>query len=519
MYKRKIYVFGVISGLIMMISLVCTAISAYMTRANLTQTTTAQTLLSEHQNLSSISYRMFKQLTDELLFGKNANQAVIRNKQALIEQSLSKIRVLEVQQRHALGKAITDGSVEDTDDLMALINEIIDEFNAIATEDWDKSSALQNRLQYLLEVKIDNEFREAINAAVVRQGNVVTSINARIEMLNTAILWFSIGISVFAMPLILFACYWLFNQLYQPLALINNGTKAIASGDYKQRLPETLDSEFTILVENLNRLASRLAEHEQKERQSRKELEFKVEKRTREISEVNEQLTKVDARRRQFLADISHELRTPLTIIRGEAQVTLRQQSTSQDVYRETLSSILTQAVNLSELVDDLLLLARAELNQLKLDKAKHVLEVFLQQQIEQWQRVYPKRKFSLHVDETLKKVALSFDEQRFRQVVSIILDNACKYSKADTHVSVKAEQQNQMAVIKIQDFGEGISPSDINHIFERFVRFKHKAEGMGLGLAIAKAIVEAHGGRIDVRSVIGEGSTFIIHMPLEFVE
>jgi hypothetical protein len=198
-----------------------------MTRANLTQTTTAQTLLSEHQNLSSISYRMFKQLTDELLFGKNANQAVIRNKQALIEQSLSKIRVLEVQQRQALGKAITDGSVEDTDDLMALINEIIDEFNAIATEDWDKSSALQNRLQYLLEVKIDNEFREAINAAVVRQGNVVTSINARIEMLNTAILWFSIGISVFAMPLILFACYWLFNQLYQPLALINNGTKPL----------------------------------------------------------------------------------------------------------------------------------------------------------------------------------------------------------------------------------------------------------------------------------------------------
>lgn len=518
MYKRKIYLFGISSGLIMMIALCCTAVSAYLTQINLEQSNTAQTLLAEHQKLSSISYRMFKQLTDELIFGESANQAIIRNKQALIAQSLDKIRTLEQQQRQALGSKMTAGSIEDTDELAALINAIISEFKAITAASNNTPLDQQYRLQTLLEVKIDNEFREAINAAVVRQGNVVSAINAKIETLNTAIIWFAVGVALFAMPCIILACYWLFNQLYQPLTILNNGTKAIAAGDYQQRLPETLDSEFYQLVKSLNLLASRLAEHESNAEQSRKQLEFQVEQRTREISQVNEQLTQIDARRRQFLADVSHELRTPLTIIRGEAQVTLRQSSAAESVYRETLNSILVQAVNLSELVDDLLLLARAELSRLQLDKSSQPIIEFIQLQVSQWQRVHEERQFTLEVDDDLQKINLSFDPQRIKQVMAIMLDNACKYSSPQSPVKVFVKPVKNRVCIEIKDFGEGISPSDINHIFERFVRFKHKSEGLGLGLAIAKAIVEAHDGDILVNSALGEGTSFQIYLPMEAV-
>ncbi len=213
MYKRKLFLFGFISAAVLFVALSGVAVSAYITKENLRQSATAQSLLSEHQMLSSISYRLFKQLTDELIFGRNANQAEVRNKQALIEQSLMVIRDLEVRQRNELGPDITQGSVEDTDELQFLIAEIIDEFNAVIAMNDTTPLSQQERVQRLLEFTIDNKFREAINAAVSRQSKVVSATNARIEALNSAIVWFSIILCVLVGPFIVFGCVWLFNQL------------------------------------------------------------------------------------------------------------------------------------------------------------------------------------------------------------------------------------------------------------------------------------------------------------------
>lgn len=244
MYKRKLYLFGLLSTFILLIALASAAISAHLTRTNLAQAQLAQSLLSEHQQLSSISYRLFKQLTDELIFGKNANQAKVRNKQQQIENSLNRIKSLELAQREALGLEATLGSVEDTDELEALIQGIVEEFRAIALSNDSTPLNQQQRLQTLLEVTIDNQFREAINSAVNRQTGVVSRINASIETLNSSIVWFTISLGLITCPFILLGCYWLFNALYQPLTVIRTGTDAIASGNYHYRLPETLDSEL-----------------------------------------------------------------------------------------------------------------------------------------------------------------------------------------------------------------------------------------------------------------------------------
>lgn len=514
MYKKKLFLFGFLASFILLVALASTAVTAQLTRTNLEQSIVAQTLLTEHQQLSSISYRLFKQLTDELIFGKNANQAKVRNKKKLIDQSLDKIRRLEIRQRQALGKSATAGSVEDTDELAALINTIITEFRAAAASDTASPLNQRVQLQQLLEDTIDNQFREAINSAVVRQSKVVSAINASINTLNTIIVWFTVGLGILSFPFIILGCYWLFNSLYQPLMIIKSGTQAIARGNYDYRIPSGLDDEFNSLSDSLNQLALQLAEHESQASAYRRQLEFEVEQRTRALTEANNRLTQIDARRRQFIADVSHELRTPLTIIRGEAQVTLRQQSNDHDVYRETLQAILDQAVHLSGLVDDLLLLARAEMSQLKLDLNQEPVVTLVQHQLHAWQRLQPARQLDVNLPSDTADLTLYIDAQRIRQVITILLDNASKYSSQDSVITVTVALRQTHVDIVVKDCGEGISASDIEHIFERFVRLKRQGNGMGLGLAIAKAIVEAHHGELCVSSTPGVGSEFTVRLP-----
>ncbi|KZZ12782.1 MAG: sensor histidine kinase [Oleibacter sp.] len=520
MYKRKLFLFGFISAAVLFVALSGVAVSAYITKENLRQSATAQSLLSEHQMLSSISYRLFKQLTDELIFGRNANQAEVRNKQALIEQSLMVIRDLEVRQRNELGPDITQGSVEDTDELQFLIAEIIDEFNAVIAMNDTTPLSQQERVQRLLEFTIDNKFREAINAAVSRQSKVVSATNARIEALNSAIVWFSIILCVLVGPFIVFGCVWLFNQLYQPLTVIGSGTQVIASGNYNFRLPENLDQEFHSLVQSLNQLAGQMAEHEKQAETMRDQLQYEVDQRTSELTEANRQLTLIDTRRKQFIADISHELRTPLTIIRGEAQVTLRQNHADTRDYRAALQTVLDQVVGLSVLVDDLLLLARAEINQLRLFPDDLQVVDILEHQVEQWQRKMPLRSFRLNTADAEKsRIVIRADEQRLRQVMTILIDNATRYSDPDDPVEISLKATEDQVMISVRDHGDGISPADLQYIFERFVRFKPRTDGAGLGLSIARTLVEAHQGEIYAESEQGQGSVFTVVLPRQAAE
>lgn len=515
MFKRKLYLFASASSAALILVLLAAAVSAHITRQNLSQGTMAQTLLVEHQQLSSISYRLFKQLTDGLIFGQTANQAGVLNKQEQINESLTNIRRLEILQREALGIEFTRGSVEDTERLAQLVTQIINEFQLISGTRDGAPLNLQEGLRTLLEVTIDNQFRDAINDAVTRQGNVVAAINARIDMLNTAIVWFTAALGLLGLPLIVLACWWLINQLYRPLQAITAGAEALAQGNYDHRLPDTLDEEFQHIVQSFNTMGRQLQEHELSGEQSRKQLEFEVGQRTRELMEANRKLTDIDRRRRQFLADLSHELRTPLTVIRGEAQVTLRQPIVSEEACRDTLEVILGQAVGLSRLVDDLLLLARAESGQLVVESEWFELQSWLQQQVKHWQRLAPTHLFEVKSDAGSAASRIFGDQQRLTQVMAILINNAVKYSEPGTTVIISTQQGPHNLQISVSDQGAGIAPSDLPLIFERFVRINRSVEGAGLGLAIARTIVEAHDGELNAESVLKQGSTFTLSLPL----
>lgn len=274
MYKHKIFYFGLTTALIVLLSLVCTALSASLNRENLKQSNIAQSLLFEHKRLSGRSYRLFKQLTDEVILGQSANQDFVRNKRELISQSLSTIKQLERQQIETSGTLFTQKNVESTDKLEVLIDEIIREFQVVVLTVNDPPLNQQAQLRGLLEVKIDDQFRELSNSAINRQSSVVVSINAQINTLNTALLWFTIGFGILSLSIIFYGCYWLFNQLYQPITLIRSATNAIASGEYNKPISEKLDGEFEELASSINQLAERLKEHEFKEKNQESSLKL-----------------------------------------------------------------------------------------------------------------------------------------------------------------------------------------------------------------------------------------------------
>jgi signal transduction histidine kinase len=143
-----------------------------------------------------------------------------------------------------------------------------------------------------------------------------------------------------------------------------------------------------------------------------------------------------------------------------------------------------------------------------------------LENQVEQWQRKMPLRSFNLDVSRVGENpLIVRADEQRLRQVMTILIDNATRYSEPDTAIDVALSATAEQVVVRVSDYGTGISPTDLQYIFERFVRFKPRTDGAGLGLSIARALVDAHQGEIYAESEQGQGSVFTVVLPRQAAE
>ena len=229
-------------------------------------------------------------------------------------------------------------------------------------------------------------------------------------------------------------------------------------------------------------------------------------------------LEKAFQRQKQFTSDASHELRTPLAVIEAESSLALQKERPSSN-YRQSLEIISQESRQMSSLIDQLLTLARADAGK----EQWNFTEVNLGKLI---------TNLSTDVEILCQEKGLSFqpgqsqdlvvkgDEARLRELFMNLLDNAIRYTPAPGTVSVSLRHEGQMAVVAITDTGVGIPAEDIPFIFERFYRVdksRSRAEGgSGLGLAICRHIAEAHGGKIEVESQVGAGSTFSVWLPLQ---
>jgi signal transduction histidine kinase len=220
-------------------------------------------------------------------------------------------------------------------------------------------------------------------------------------------------------------------------------------------------------------------------------------------------------RQQAFVANASHELRTPLTLVRASAEVARR--GLAEDDRRSTqLGDILDECDHMSRLVDDLLLLSRLDANTLPLLRQPVAVGELLTGLQRQVGRVAEVQQVQLEA----RPVAgtLLGDPDRVRQVLLILLDNALQHTPAGGRIRMEADVHGRWVEVKVTDTGAGIAPEHLPHVFERFHRADGKADGRGagLGLAIARALVTAQGGQIELASQVGRGTVALVRWPLK---
>ncbi len=245
---------------------------------------------------------------------------------------------------------------------------------------------------------------------------------------------------------------------------------------------------------------------------------------------------------RRFSADASHELKTPLTVLRGEIEVALRSPRDPVE-YQRVLGSILEEVESMARLVDDLLLLSRADAGALRWDMAPVELDRLVEEVAKEGGILGREKQVQVKI-QGLEPLIVQGDGQRLKQLLRNLVDNGVKYTPPGGRVALslrRVEWSNRRMVdsakpvdqltsrpidsaaewaeIEVRDTGVGIPPEALPRIFERFYRVdparSRETGGAGLGLCIAKTISEAHGGTIEVQSPPGAGSTFTLRLPL----
>jgi two-component system heavy metal sensor histidine kinase CusS len=219
----------------------------------------------------------------------------------------------------------------------------------------------------------------------------------------------------------------------------------------------------------------------------------------------------------QFTADASHELRTPITLIRATAELTLRRER-SIETYREALRHIIDDSDRTARLIDDLLLLARADagLPALSLDRVE--LTPLVRDVCEQGQILAEQRQLEISAEAPDQPVYVDANDPALRRLLLLLVDNAVKYTPAGGHITVSVAADSSGPSVTVRDTGVGIPDAALPHVFERFYRVDESrnrdAGGAGLGLSIAQWIAHRHHARLEAESVVGQGSAFRVRFP-----
>jgi signal transduction histidine kinase len=263
-----------------------------------------------------------------------------------------------------------------------------------------------------------------------------------------------------------------------PLDELLTASHRVAEGDYSVRVTIRGPAEVRSLAAAFNSMAEQLEAHERS--------------------------------RRSMLADVTHELRTPLTVIQGNLEGMLDGMYAADPA---RLRSILEETQVLSRLTDDLRTLSQAESGSLELKQEPTDLVALARDTIRAHQLAADTGAVMIELDTSMDELVQEVDPERIRQVLSNLISNAVRYSARGARVRVEIRPIEAATAITVRDRGPGIAPEDLPHVFDRYYKTAD-SRGMGLGLAIARYLVEAHGGQIQAESQPGGGTTIRFTLP-----
>lgn len=487
---------------------------------------TAYDALDHYQFLSQEAYRHFKQRLDRLISDSPASETGIESSKQRLSLAVQSLRQMAIRNGELNdGEAHLD-STYNSEELARVANfsAFLDisnyRFGEIERliQQGHRDRATQVLMKFSHE-EIDGKFQPLIDLAIDNEREKAKLAKQQLDKLAESSRWFTLMTACCAALFSLLAGLLLLRSVQKPLKALMAGTNEIASGNLAYRIELASKDEFGYLARHFNQMAKELEYQQEKVRQGRNMLENRVTERTLDLRKANEELKRMDSARREFFADISHELRTPITVIRGEAEVALRGHSQDGEEYRETLRRIVALSSQLGTYVNDLLFLARAESTNMQFDWDKLDLNELVNSAIDDINVMALEHSLTVSLESANQPVWIRGDKQRLRQVIFILGDNACRYSNAGGHILAELEIGTNQACFRLSDQGIGIPAQDLERIFERHFRSKNaqssRDDGSGLGLAMAKSIVKAHGGQIEASSIENMGSTFSICLPL----
>jgi signal transduction histidine kinase/DNA-binding response OmpR family regulator len=256
------------------------------------------------------------------------------------------------------------------------------------------------------------------------------------------------------------------------------------------------------------------------------EKNLQLERQTLQLQNQSEKLKEMDRVKSRFFANISHEFRTPLTLILGPLEQMFS--DSKEDREKKKINTMLRNTQRLLNLINQLLDLSRLDSGKEKLQAANQNIVPFLKGIIANFENAAEQKKLNLEFQTKSKEITFYFDSQKMERVMNNLLINAVKYTPPNGNITVSVSRSKQLQEknarpvefvnISVNDTGPGIPPEHINYIFDRFFqaeRFKTEdREGTGIGLALVKEYVELHHGKIDVHSMEGKGSEFVLHFP-----
>ena len=280
--------------------------------------------------------------------------------------------------------------------------------------------------------------------------------------------------------------WWIASRAIRPIDDISATAVKISAGDLSQRINvENTENELGRLAGVLNSTFARL------------ETSF--------------------AQQQQFTSDAAHELRTPVTVMLTETQTTLNRERPAED-YRRTVEVCQRISQRMRRLIESLLELARLDAGQEQMKRMRFDLSRTAGECVDMVRPLADERSVKVHCE--LPPIECTGDPERIAQVITNLMTNAIQYNKPGGEVTVQTQQRDGTAILTVSDSGNGIAAEDLPRVFERFYRAdkaRSTSQGSaGLGLSICKAIVEAHGGTIEVASELGAGTTFTVRLPSE---
>ena len=276
-----------------------------------------------------------------------------------------------------------------------------------------------------------------------------------------------------------------------------------------------LSRRILVPIEQIGGTAERISASNLSERIDESKTKTELGRLAHVLNRMFERLRASFDRQARFTADASHELRTPTTIVLAQTELALAKQRSPEE-YREALAACQRAAKRMEALVEGLLTLARVDAGQLELRREPVDLRQVVENAMTLLKPLADQKQVELKSD--LQNVQVVGDAERLGQVLTNLLNNAITYNREGGKVRLCLASEDGNATLTISDTGLGIATDDLPRIFERFYRgdkARTSNGGIGLGLAICQEVVHSHGGRIDVTSLVGEGTTFTVRFPL----